>query len=68
MSNLNIALETIKLPSKGLVYPIDNPLSSGEVEIKYMTAKEEDILTNTNYIDKGIVLDKLLESLTMKKI
>jgi hypothetical protein len=55
MSNLNIALETIKLPSKGLVYPIDNPLSSGEVEIKYMTAKEEDILTNTNYIDKGIV-------------
>ena len=68
MSNLNIALGTIKLPSKGFVYPIDNPLSSGEVEIKYMTAKEEDILTNTNYIDKGIVLDKLLESLTMKKI
>lgn len=64
MSNLNIALETIKLPSKGLVYPTDNPLSSGEVEIKYMTAKEEDILTNTNYIDKGIVLDKLLEVLT----
>ena len=30
--------------------------------MKYMTAKEEDILTNTNYITKGIVLDKLLES------
>jgi hypothetical protein len=39
----------------------------GEVEMKYMTAKEEDILTNQNYIKKGIVLDKLLESLTMGK-
>jgi hypothetical protein len=35
--------------------------------MKYMTAKEEDILTNQNYIQKGIVLDKLLEALTMNK-
>ena len=59
--------ETIELPSKGLVYPEDNPLSSGKIEMKYMTAKEEDILTNQNFIEKGVVLDKLLESLTMKK-
>jgi len=59
--------ETVELPSKGVVYPSDHPLRSGKVEMKYMTAKEEDILTNQNYIKKGIVLDKLLESLTMGK-
>jgi len=55
--------ETVELPSKGLLYPEDSPLSSGKIEMKYMTAKEEDILTNTNYISKGTVIDKLLQSL-----
>lgn len=68
MSNLSIPTETIELPSKGLVYPESSPLSSGEVEMKYMTAKEEDILTNQSLIEKGTVLDKLLESLTLNKI
>ena len=56
--------EMIDLPSKGLVYPPDNPLSKGKVEMKYMTAKEEDILTNQSYIKNGTVIDKLLKSLT----
>ena len=60
--------EIVELPSKGLVYPQDHPLRSGKIEMKYMTAKEEDILTNQNYIKKGIVLDKLIEALTMNKI
>ena len=60
--------EVVELPSKGLIYPKDNPLSSGKVEMKYMTAKEEDILTNQNYIQKGVVLDKLIESLIVSKI
>ena len=68
MSEFKFPTETIELPSKGLVYSEDNPLSSGQVEIKYMTAKEEDILTNQSYIQKGIVLDKLLESLLVTKI
>ena len=55
--------ETIELPSKGLLYPEGHPLASGTVEMKYMTAKEEDILTNQNYIQKGVVIDKLLRSL-----
>jgi len=55
--------EVIDLPSRGKVYPKDSPLSSGKLEIKYMTAKEEDILTSQNLIEKGIVIDKLLESL-----
>ena len=68
MSELNFPTEVIELPSKGLVYTKDNPLSSGKVEIKYMTAKEEDILTNQSYIQKGNVLDKLLESVLVTKI
>lgn len=55
--------ETIELPSKGLLYPEGHPLSSGTIEMKYMTAKEEDILSNQSYITKGTVLDKLLQSL-----
>ena len=60
--------EMISLPSKGYLYPDDNPLSSGEVEVKYMTAREEDILTSGNLIQKGIVLDKLLEALIVSDI
>ena len=55
--------EVVDLPSKGLVYPETSPLSSGKVEMKYMTAKEEDILTNQAYIQKGTVLDELIKSL-----
>jgi hypothetical protein len=55
--------EHVSLPSKGLLYPEDHPLSSGMVEMKYMTAREEDILTNLNYVKQGIVIDKLLQSL-----
>jgi|TARA_S200002703_G_scaffold92101_1_gene79614 hypothetical protein len=60
--------ETVELPSKGLLYPKDSTLSSGKIEMKYMTAKEEDILTNQNYISQGIVFDKLIESLIVSKI
>jgi len=55
--------ETVELPSKGLLYPEGHPLASGTIEMKYMTAKEEDILTNQNYIANGTVIDKLLKSL-----
>ena len=67
-NKLNFPTEIVELPSKGLIYPEDNPLSSGKVEMKYMTAKDEDILTNQNYIQKGTVLDKLLQSLIVSKI
>lgn len=59
--------EVVDLPSKGLLYPKDSPLSSGTIEMKYMTAKEEDILTNQNYIQKGTVVDNLLRSLIVDK-
>jgi len=59
--------ETIELPSKGILYPEGHPLSNGTIEMKYMTAREEDILTNQNYIANGTVLDKLLQSLIITK-
>lgn len=63
MEDFKLPTETVELPSKGLLYPADSPLASGTIEMKYMTAKEEDILTNTNYISNGTVIDKLLQSL-----
>ena len=66
--NLSYQLKTIELPSKGLLYPADSELAKGKVEIKYMTAKEEDILTNQSYIKNGTVLDKLMKSLIVTKI
>jgi hypothetical protein len=60
--------EVLDLPSKGLIYTSDNPLASGRITIKYMTAKEEDILSSQNLIKKGIVLDKLFESIIVDKI
>ena len=68
MSEFKMPTEIVELPSKGLIYPEDNPLSSGKVEMKYMTAKEEDILTNQSYIQNGTVLDKVLQSLIVSKI
>ena len=59
--------EIIDLPSKGKVYPSDSPLKDGKLEIKYMTAREEDILTSQNLIKKGVVIDKLLDSLILTK-
>jgi len=68
MAEFKLPTETIELPSKGLLYPSDSPLASGTIEMKYMTAKEEDILTNQSYIQNGTVLDKLLQSLIVTKI
>jgi hypothetical protein len=67
-NKVNIPTEVVELPSKGLIYPESNPLSSGKVEMKYMTAREEDILTNQNYISKGTVLDELIKSLIVSDV
>jgi hypothetical protein len=68
MSEFKLPTETIELPSKGLLYPEDSELAKGTIEMKYMTAKEEDILTNQSYIRNGTVLDKLMKSLIVSKI
>ena len=67
-SKFKLPTEIVELPSKGLLYPEDSELAKGEIEMKYMTAREEDILTNQSYIKNGTVLDKLMKSLIVTKI
>ena len=67
MADYKFPTEMVELPSKGYFYFEGHPLSSGKVEVKYMTAKEEDILTSQNLIQQGLVIDKLLESLIVDK-
>ncbi len=63
-----VPTELIDLPSKGLVYPKESPLASGQVEMKYMTAREEDILTNVNLLRQGLAIEKMLVSLIKSPI
>ena len=68
MSEFKFPTEIVELPSKGLLYPEGHLLAEGKIEMKYMTAREEDILTNQNYIRQGIVIDKLLQSMIVTKV
>jgi hypothetical protein len=63
VKQFNFPTEIIDLPSQGKIYPEGSALHSGKIEMKYMTAKEEDILTSANLIKQGVVLDKLFQSL-----
>jgi len=65
MSEDKFPSEVIDLPSEGKLYPKEHPCSDGKIEIKYMTAKEEDILTSQNLIKKGVVIDRLIDSLIL---
>jgi rRNA maturation protein Nop10 len=64
----NFPTEIIELPSKGLLYPEGSVLAEGKIEMKYMTAKEEDILTSQNLIKQGVVIDKLLQSMIVSNV
>lgn len=65
---IDVPTEIINLPSKGYFYPEGHPLASGTIEMKYMTAKEEDILASQSLIKQGVVIDRLLQSLIVTKI
>ena len=67
MAEYKFPTEVVELPSKGYFYFEGHPLSTGKVEVKYMTAKEEDILTSQNLIQQGTVIDTLLKSLIVDK-
>jgi hypothetical protein len=58
----------VNLTSKGLVYPKSHPFRKGYTEMRYMTAYDEDILTNTSYARENIILDKLLEALILDPV
>ena len=60
--------EYVALPSRGKFYPEGHPLKNkGDVEIRYMTAKEEDILVSKTLLKKGIALERMLENLIVDK-
>lgn len=65
---MNVPTQTLDLPSKGLLYPESSPLSSGKVDLYMPTAMHEDILTNRNFIQQGVVIDKFLQAVIASKI
>lgn len=67
-SSYQVPTEMIDLPSQGKLYPEGHPLHNVDsIEIKVMTAKEEDILTSPTLVEKGVVFDKLIEGLIVDK-
>ena len=65
---LDIPVESVPLPSRGLIYPVDSPLHGKEtLDIRPMTAREEDILTSRAYIKNGTVITKLINSCLVDK-
>jgi len=58
----------VDLPSLGKSYPEGHPLCGEDsIEIRYMTAKEEDILTSRSLLKKGVAIDRLISNLIMDK-
>lgn len=66
--NFVIPTEFIELPTQGKFYPPDHPLHDCDtVEMRYMTAKETDILTSKSLLKQGLAVDRMLESLFVNK-
>ena len=66
--NFVVPTEFVDLPSQGKFYATDHPLHNQEtVEIRHMTAREEDILTSRTLLKKGLALDRLIESILVDK-
>tara|TARA_B100000686_G_scaffold353213_1_gene457905 strand:+ start:1454 stop:2314 length:861 start_codon:yes stop_codon:yes gene_type:complete len=61
-----VPTEFVELPSRGRFYPENHPLHGQEsIEVKQMTAKEEDILTSRTLLKKGVALDRVIQNLIM---
>ena len=58
----------VPLPSGGKIYPESHPLRSGKIDMRYLTAYDEDILTNMSYIKEGVMFDRLLDAIIMSDV
>ncbi len=58
----------VSLPSGGKIYPESHPLRSGKIDMRYLTAYDEDILTNISYIREGVMFERLLEAIIMTDV
>jgi hypothetical protein len=66
--NWSVPTEFVELPSKGVFYPAAHPLHQREsLEIRFMTAKEEDILTSRTLLKEGVALDRMLQNILVDK-
>jgi len=68
MSDTQHNTEVLDLPSKGWFYPQTSPLSKGSIEIRYMGAREEDILTSTGLVKKGVAIDMVLKNVLVSPV
>jgi len=60
--------ELVDIPSKGLYYPPEHPLHMKDsIEIRHMTAKDEDTLTSRSLLKKGVAVDKMLNDIITDK-
>ena len=60
--------EFVELPSRGQFYSADHPLHNQEtIELRYMTAKDEDILTSQALLKNGLAIDRLVSNLIVDK-
>jgi transcription elongation factor Elf1 len=58
----------VELPSRGQYYAEDHPLYGQEhLEIRQMTAKDEDILTSPTLLKKGVAVERLIQNLIVDK-
>tara|TARA_R100000353_G_scaffold175152_1_gene144740 strand:- start:705 stop:1580 length:876 start_codon:yes stop_codon:yes gene_type:complete len=66
--NWSVPTEFVELPSEGTFYPPGHPLHNERtIEIRFMTAKEEDILTSRSLLKEGVALDRMLQNLIIDK-
>ena len=66
--NWSVPTEFVELPSKGVFYPNGHPLhQKTSLEIRFMTAKEEDILTSRTLLKEGVALDRMLQNILIDK-
>ena len=63
-----IPTEFVELPSTGKFYPEGHPLHNEEsIEIRHMTAKEEDILTSRTLLKQGVALERVIKNIIVNK-
>jgi hypothetical protein len=66
--DFTIPTDVVPLPSEGKVYPAGHPLSGAKgVEIRSMTAREEDILTSRALLKNNKVISMLLKACMVDK-
>jgi len=64
----SVPTEFVELPSEGLFYPPGHPLHQQKtIEIRFMTAKEEDIITSRSLLKAGVALDRMLQNILIDK-